>query len=125
MDYQHVSGLKYRATTEDGSFCELNLDHWLQVKRAREQQGLSAPKEDPDHPIFSVGMTLAQKHTLQLFVIESITLSWLGGYYYTAVIRHGDNYRTMVILENIDSILSDIKDGERSFIANYEIYNKP
>lgn len=123
MNYQPLPGFKYQARDDSGHFSELNLDHWLTVKRARGSAQFYEKPPAASHALYAVGMTLAQKHTDKLAVIESIGYEWLGGYYYSAVIRKGENHTELVILENVSSIVESIIQGAAIFSASYEIHS--
>jgi hypothetical protein len=95
--------------TPDG-FIVCNLDHYLNVRRAREKAGLfvkhDVPQRDYSHPL--VGRKV---HSGKTYTVDYVVKNWHWGHYLTLfLVTEGGSHR-LVCWENLGTCYPTVKEA--------------
>lgn len=99
----------------DGSFFATNVEHYFQVKSARNSQGI-AKRTRLGTPVSHAltGSYVVQKSNGTAFLVEQVYQDWWFGRFLVAVLSHNGSHRTCVV-ENISSIDSGVIEQLQQF----------
>lgn len=78
-------------------YSHFDADHWMKVKAARAQLGLSAPRscELPEHPL--VRCRVVDARTNKVWQVVSVQQQWWRGRFLVAMVERAGSHMQLVV----------------------------
>lgn len=106
----------------NGFFSEVNIGHWLLVRKERERQGI--PTRHPsrglvaDHPLTGA---IFRNANGKLYTVESVRNDWLAGWVEAATLRDEQGSHATVVLRNVSSISEMMSRQADKFASDFTL----